>query len=131
MNYPPYGYQYQPYQNQPMNQPMQPPQQAQNGMIWVNGINDAMNYPVCPNAAVNLWDSTAPCVYVKSADATGKPSMKIYDLVERKQAAPVPVQNVDYITREEFDSLVAKVNQIASPGKKASKKEESVNESAT
>lgn len=109
-------YYYQPYQIQ-QDQP-QAPQQAQNGMIWVNSYNDALQYPVCPNSAVNLWDSTAPCVYVKSADATGKPSMKIYDLVERKQQTAPVKQNVDYITRDEFEILVAKVDQLNTTKKK-------------
>lgn len=138
-NYPNYYNQYpyqMPQQMQPMPQ-MQPmqvqqqipqqPQQAQNGMIWVAGINEAMSYPVCPNAAVNLWDSTAPCVYVKSADATGKPSMKVYDLVERNQATQVQqaAQIANPVTREEFDALVAKVNNLTP---KTKKKEEPVNE---
>lgn len=79
---PQYQQQYQPQYPQQYSQP----QQTQNGgMIWVENYNEAAMYPVAPNAAVVLWDRSNPCVYVKKADATGKPSLTIYDLVERKE----------------------------------------------
>lgn len=66
----------------------QPPQQqsfapAQTGIIWVSGEREAQMYPVAPNNAVTLWSQTEPVVYVKQADSTGKPTMKVYDLIER------------------------------------------------
>lgn len=74
-------------QMQPMQQPMsQPVQQnpiAQSGVQWVSGEQEARGYLIAPNSAVALWDSTAPTVYLKQADASGKPTLKIYDLVER------------------------------------------------
>ena len=66
-------------------QPMQPPQQPQQGnaqIVWVPGGQAAFEYPVAPNSAVALWDSTAPVIYLKQADASGKPTTKIYDLLE-------------------------------------------------
>lgn len=78
---------------------------------------------VAPNAAVALWDSTAPVIYLKQADASGKPTLKTYDLVERlassgdaqKKDAP------DYVTRKEFDALAAIVGEMK--GKKKRKEE--------
>ena len=55
----------------------------QNSMIWVSGESEAAGYPVAPNNAVALWEQSGKVIYVKSADATGKPSLKVYDLVER------------------------------------------------
>ena len=95
----PYYYQpYQPYQPpmadqltqlrqsyQPMQQPQQAP--ASPSIVWVQSEMEAANYLVAPNSAVTLWDSNSPVVYLKQADASGKPSMKIYDLVERNQRA--------------------------------------------
>lgn len=116
-----------PMQGQMMpNQQMQNMQQSQNqnGTVWVNGIQEAYSFPVCPNCAVNLWDTLAPCVYVKSADATGRPTMKIYDLVERSNQPTSPQQaQADYITRSEFEEWTAKVERLSAP--KAKKKEES------
>ena len=63
---------------QPMQQPMpQPVQQnpiAQGGVQWVSGEQEARGYLIAPNSAVALWDSTAPTVYLKQADASGKPT---------------------------------------------------------
>ena len=95
MAFTPYGYQ-NPYYPPPMQdnlmqmrQQFQPPAPApqnpvaQGGVQWVNGEQEARNWMIAPNAAVALWDSTAPTVYLKQADASGKPFLKIYDLVER------------------------------------------------
>lgn len=131
-SYPYYGYQ--PYQ---MYQPYQPPmadqltqlrqqqfpsvqnvqqtqQQTQSGMIWVQNEMEAANYLVAPNSAVTLWDSNSPVVYLKQADASGKPSMKIYDLVERTQrpvqAAQAPA--VEYAPLSRLEALEARLNEL-------------------
>ena len=106
----PYGgqqMQQQMYQPQ-IQQPPQAPQQASNGFVWVNDINEAANYLVAPNSAVQLWDKNSPCVYLKTADAAGKPTMQIFDLVERKQQPTAQTQTAttaDYVTRAEFAEL--------------------------
>lgn len=127
MAYTPYGWQ-NPYYAQPMPDnlaqlrqqqmpPMmapQPPQNpvAQSGVQWVSGEQEARNWMIAPNAAVALWDSSAPTVYLKKADASGKPSLTIYDLVERAEpprTAPT-TDPVKFVTREEFDALAAVVD---------------------
>ena len=106
----PYGgqqMQQQMYQPQ-MQQPPQGAQQPSNGFVWVNDINEAANYLVAPNSAVQLWDKNSPCVYLKTADAAGKPTMQIFDLVERKQQPAAQTQTAttaDYVTRAEFAEL--------------------------
>ena len=106
----PYGgqqMQQQMYQPQ-MQQPSQGAQQPSNGFVWVNDINEAANYLVAPNSAVQLWDKNSPCVYLKTADAAGKPTMQIFDLVERKQQPTAQTQTAttaDYVTRAEFAEL--------------------------
>ena len=96
----------------------------QSGVQWVNGEMEARNWMVAPNAAIALWDSSAPTVYLKQADASGKPTLKIYDLVERAETAPNAPQKsgVEFVTREEFDRLAALVCEIK--GKKKRKVEE-------
>lgn len=113
---------YQPFQ-QPAQQvmpQMQPPQQQQmvgQSIIWVQNEQEAYNYLVAPNSAVALWDSNNPAVYLKQADASGKPTMKIYDLVERTthrpQAAPQPA--AEYVTRQEFAALQARIDALTAP----------------
>ena len=112
----PYGgqqMQQQMYQPQ-MQQPSQAPQQASNGFVWVNDINEAANYLVAPNSAVQLWDKNSPCVYLKTADAAGKPTMQIFDLVERKQQTQTAAQSADtdFVKRSEFDELRKAVDAL-------------------
>ena len=112
----PYGgqqMQQQMYQPQ-MQPPSQAPQQASNGFVWVNDINEAANYLVAPNSAVQLWDKNSPCVYLKTADAAGKPTMQIFDLVERKQQTQTAAQSAeaDFVKRSEFDELRKAVDAL-------------------
>lgn len=124
----PYVYQ-QPIYSQPISQPMQEPMmrpqyqpqyqpQQNQSIIWVPSEKAANDYIVAPNNAVTLWDMNAPVVYVKKADASGKPDMKTYDLVERVQASTPPVTPrtepmVEYVTRKDFDELAAKVAALS------------------
>lgn len=121
---------YQPYQPQypqyfPNNyQPMQQPQQTynpvanQSGIIWVSGDQEASLYPIAPNNAVALWARDGKTIYLKSADATGKPSMKTYDLVERAEAASDASADADnkpaYATKDELKAVVDAVRGIDS-----------------
>ena len=113
---------------QQMMQPAPPPVPqnpvATGGVQWVSSEQEARGYLIAPNSAVALWDSTAPTVYLKQADASGKPTLKIYDLVERAETAPNAPQKagVEFVTREEFDRLAALVGEIK--GKKKRKVEE-------
>ena len=121
--------QYQPATQMPAYQPQ--PQQPQNqSIIWVPNEQAANDFIVAPNNAVTLWDMNAPVVYVKKADASGKPTMTTYDLVERAQAAPAPAaprkdMSEEYVTRREFEELVAK---LASPSVRPRKMKEADNE---
>ena len=105
------------YQPIPQQIPQVPPQQAQTGgqsMVWVSGEAEAMAYLVAPNSAVALWDSNAPTIYLKQADASGKPSIKVYDLVERTQkpmqASQPPV--VEYAPLSRVEALEARLNEL-------------------
>lgn len=113
---------------QQMMQPAPPPVPqnpvATGGVQWVSSEQEARGYLIAPNSAVALWDSTDPTVYLKQADASGKPTLKIYDLVERAETAPNAPQKpgVEFVTREEFDRLAALVGELK--GKKKRKVEE-------
>lgn len=93
------------------------PQQPAGSILWVRSEQEARDFLVAPNNAVVLWDSNSPVIYLKQADASGKPSMKIYDLVERTAMPSVPAGTAaaDYVTRKEFDELSALVNRLTMP----------------
>lgn len=85
---------YQPYFPQYYNpQYQQSQQQAQvsNGIIWVQGEAGAKSYMVAPNNTVQLWDSESQTIYLKSADASGMPSMRILDYTIRSNTPNSPV----------------------------------------
>ena len=113
---------------QQMMQPAPPPVPqnpvATGGVQWVSSEQEARGYLIAPNSAVALWDSTAPTVYLKQADASGKPTLKVYDLVERAETPRTAPQEkgVEFVTREEFDRLAALVGELK--GKKKRKVEE-------
>lgn len=117
---------------QPMYQPYTPVQQSgqnlalvqqpvqQNGIIWVSGEAGAKAYLVAPNNTVQLWDSESQTIYLKSADASGMPSMKVLDYTIRESAQnapnlPVKQQNEDlsiYATREALDGVTAQITAL-------------------
>lgn len=143
MAYTPYGWQ-NPYYPPPMQdnlmqmRQMQQPQMqsqipqalqnpvAQSGVQWVSGEQEARNWMIAPNAAVALWDSSAPTVYLKQADASGKPTLKVYDLVERLAIAPdaQKAPAAEYVTRKEFDALAALVSEMKGKKRKEEKSDE-------
>jgi hypothetical protein len=96
----------------PMYQPYySAPQQSPSSIIWVRNNQEAAMYPVAPNNAVALWDSSSPVIYLKQADASGKPSMKTYDLVERVDA-PAEQETKDLATKSELAALAGVVKDV-------------------
>lgn len=118
---------YYPATYQPMVQPQmqqqiaQAPQNVsyspainQSGIIWISGLQEAQMYPIAPNNAVALWAKDGKTIYLKQADATGKPTMTVYDLVERKEAPQESVDNgqsnsVSYATKDDLAAVVGVV----------------------
>ena len=114
--YQPYQQNYYPTQYQQIpqvQQQIQPQIQNQSSIIWVNSGVEAQAYPVAPNNAVTLWSTAEPVVYLKKADASGKPSMTIYDLVERKeQTAEKNVAN--YATKDDLSAVSSVLSELKS-----------------
>ena len=94
----------------PVQQPVVQTQAQQNGIIWVQGEQAAKSYLVAPNTTVQLWDSEEKVIYLKSADASGMPSMKILDYTIRGDAntqAVIPV--AEYATKDDLKALEEKI----------------------
>ena len=112
--YSPYGVQNMPnYSDLQYPQPNIQPQgnTAKNGIIWVQGEAGAKAYPVAPNTTVQLWDSETQTIFLKSADGSGMPSMKILDYTIRDNTvARNPVTDMSgYVTREEFEKRLKEI----------------------
>jgi hypothetical protein len=89
-------------------------QTQQSPILWVQGEAGAKAFPVAPNQTVQLWDSEAQVIYLKSADTSGMPTMKVLDYTIREQNSPIsPVMksSPDYITREEFEKRLAELKE--------------------
>ena len=97
---------------QPMYQPPVQQQNQQNGLIWVQGEAAAKSYLVAPGCTVQLWDSEEKIIYLKSADASGMPSMKVLDYTirgeEKEKTAP------EYATKDEVAALAEKIKELKS-----------------
>lgn len=93
------------------------PAPAQNSIIWVQGEAGAKSYLVAPNTTVQLWDSESQTIYLKSADASGMPTMKILDYTIREAQAgqnmptlmnePLP----EYVTKAELDDFEDRIQK--------------------
>jgi hypothetical protein len=108
--------------------PPTPPQNS--GVIWVSGKEEADKWPIAFGCAVALWDANNPVIYLRQADSTGKPSTKVYDLVERTDAPPQQkiAPQIDmsrYVTIDQLEDILAE--RLKRPAKVSKTKEETEN----
>lgn len=97
---------------QPLYYPVQQPTQQNNSVIWVQGEAGAKSYLVAPNTTVQLWDSEAQTIYLKSADASGMPSIKVLDYTIRDNNAPKVDTFNSYATKDELNALTEKIDSL-------------------
>lgn len=127
-NYFPTGYQpfpqvYPQQTPQQMNPQQIYPQNTQNnGIVWVQGIEGAKAHPVAAGQAVLLMDSDSDCMYLKSADQTGMPSLRVFDYTERTNT-PQNVQKEDlsvfvrhddlslYVTKKDLKTAISELKK--------------------
>ena len=91
------------YSPQMNNQQIYPQIQTQN-LIRVNGIEGAKAYQMSANSIVSLFDANEDIMYIKSTDGAGFPSIRTFSFTEVKEQNK-PAQQVDYISREEFEEF--------------------------
>lgn len=114
-----------PMNYQPMYQPMAYPQQntvpnqQQGNLIWVQGEAGAKSYLISPNTTMPLWDSESQTIYLKSADASGMPTMKILDYTIREQnnqPTSALMQSSDYVTHDELSDFEKRIKEFIKGG---------------
>lgn len=95
------------------NYPQYYPQNAPSGLIWIQGEAAAKSYLVAPGSTVALFDSESQTIYLKSADASGMPSMRVLDYTIRG-AAPVsnPVTGTEYATKADIEELRKQIAEL-------------------
>ena len=119
-------------QQMPIQQPIQQMQiqtptpfvqtQPTNDMIWVLNRNEADSFPVAPNNSVVLWDKSNPTIYVKSVNASGMPSMRVLDFIERTENVQKTPTNAPekhhctcgdkFATKEQINDLRGKIDDL-------------------
>ena len=95
-----------PYQTQPT---------TNNGLTWISGIESAKAWYVAPNSTVALWDSESQTIYLKSADASGMPSMKILDYALRgteSHVDAISTPKADYLTRDDLEAVYEQIRDL-------------------
>lgn len=83
------------------------PQQQNTGIIWVQGEEAAKAYLVAPNSTVTLWDAEKQRIYIKSADASGMPSMRVISWQEDEKPN-LGENNKNYVTKDEVEEILKK-----------------------
>lgn len=125
---------YQPYYAQQNFQQPQMAQPQQNGVVWVQGIEGAKAHAVGAGQSALLMDSESDCFYLKSADQSGMPSLRVFDYTERT-STPSNAKNADltgfiskdellpYATKEDVKTAILELKQELTE-KKGKKKDE-------
>lgn len=103
-------------------------QQQNSSIIWVQGEAGAKAYMVAPNTTVTLWDSEQNIIYIKSADASGMPAIKILDYTIRDNTPKTPnlVANSDFVTKDELQAVINELNSLKAKFKPRKDRNESV-----
>ena len=89
-------------------------QSGTSSLIWVNGEVGAKSYLVAPNSTVVLWDTESQTVYIKSADASGMPSIKTLDYTMREEAVKTPEISpmTDFATKEDISLIRDEIDAL-------------------
>ena len=120
----PVGYQpyYQPvYQNSAVAGQQANQQSQSSGIIWGQGEAGAKSYLVAPNTTVQLWDSENQVIYLKSADASGMPSMKILEYTVKGSdglAETIKADEGKFISKDELNALKRELETLKKDVKK-------------
>lgn len=103
-----------------------------NGIIWVQGEAGAKSYLIAPNTTIPLWDAENQVIYLKSADNSGMPNIKILDYTIRDtrtaQNSPLDTptdKTIDYATKSEIDALKREIEALQRKIERRTKKDES------
>ena len=119
----PYGYQqpttgmqYGAYQNN-VYQNMSPA----TDIVKVAGMEGANAYPMGPNQKAVVFDSREDVMYFITTDGGGYKSIQDFDFFPRHHGKQEQTPQANYVTREDFEELVAKVDKLDSRSLRPSK----------
>jgi hypothetical protein len=74
-----------------------------------------------------LFDDTENILYIKSTDGAGYPKISTFELTEKANTSSGKINKEDFVTREEFNNLLEKVEKMKGnknePNKSSNKKQ--------
>lgn len=111
------------YMQTPQYQP-QMPQQQQNGLIRVTGLDGAKAFQMPANSIVALFDGSEDIFYIKQTDGAGFPTIRTFEFKERQAVAPKQ-DTSEFVTRQEFNETINKFMEVLSNGKQSISAEQS------
>lgn len=90
------------------------PAYQRNYYAFVSGLDGAKSYPIMPNQSLMLMDSENPVCYMKSADNTGKPSLKCYKLVEisEQELLVKPLDPTTQALKDDISSINKRIDDL-------------------
>jgi len=108
------------------------PQGGSTGPLWVQGEAGAKSYLVAPNNTVVLFDSESQTIFLKSADASGMPTMKVLDYTVRETqktgpispATPAGDNGALYATKAEIGQIIQRITALEAHAQKGEVKDE-------
>lgn len=108
---------YSPFQTQYNPQP-------NNGLIWIQGEQAAKSYLVAPNTTVLLMDSECSRFYLKSSDASGMPTLRIFEYKETTQSEKAAPDLTGFVTKAELDAFREEIQGLLKNVPRTTKKGE-------
>ena len=91
----------------PYNNLYNKPQNIQNSIVWVQGVEGAKAYQMSPNTNMLLMDSeTNGRMYIKSCDNVGMCSLRYFDYTEVD-----PNQKSEYVTKAELETIISELKE--------------------
>lgn len=79
-------------------------------IIYVNNFEGAKAYPVMFNTSEIFLDANEDKFYCKAVDKMGKYSISTYEFHQVEN--PKPLTSADFVPREQFDALAAKLDTL-------------------
>ena len=83
-------------------------------VIPVHGIEGAKSFSMGANCRVPLFDDSEDVFYIKSTDANGFPSLKVFDFTERKiieNGSELTLNDIRSIIKEELKTVLEPIKE--------------------
>lgn len=101
-----------------LNMPLglfQPPQQINNELIGLHGLDSAKQYPMKPNTTVPTFDMDSDHAFILNADANGVVSVKILSfkvISEEEYRKTIEAEASVQLQRSEYDDLLGRMKKL-------------------